>query len=135
MNRLNRKVEYALMALKYMARKPAGTLTSAKEISDSLHLPFDATARVLQVMGQRNWLHVEQGTLGGYGIGRPLEELSLYDLVAAIEGPVDIARCIHGEGCDLLSSCNIHSPITELNKKVEKFYQGLVLSEILAVTS
>jgi Rrf2 family transcriptional regulator, nitric oxide-sensitive transcriptional repressor len=56
MNRLNRKVEYALMALKVMAQKRAGELTSAKEVVEKTGCPFDATARVLQQMAQKGIL-------------------------------------------------------------------------------
>ena len=131
MNRLNRKVEYALMALKYLARKRSDELASAKEISDSLGLPFDATARVLQMMAQRELLHVEQGTHGGYRIKSDLAKVSFHDLVEVIEGPIEVARCLHGEECELLPTCNIQSPMSFLNRKLEQFYQGLWLADIL----
>jgi Rrf2 family protein len=135
MNRLNRKVEYALMALKYMAEKPASSLTSAKEISDRLDLPFDATARVLQAMAHAEILRVVQGAHGGYGIAKDLKQVSFHDLVGHIEGPLEIARCLHGEGCELLAKCNIQSPMNVLNHKLLKFYQNLALAEVLQVTT
>lgn len=132
MIRLNRKVEYALMALKFMACRPAGQLTSAKEISDALSLPFDATARVLQAMAHRGLLDVEQGASGGYRIHGDLAAISFHQLVEIIEGPVEIARCLHGEDCDLLPTCNIRSPLTALNKKLERFYRDISLREVLS---
>lgn len=131
MNRLNRKVEYALMALNFMAAKPEGALTSAKEISENLKLPFDATARVLQAMAHAGFLRVVQGAHGGYGIVKDLSEISFHQLVEIIEGPLEIARCLHSENCDLLSKCNIQSPMSVLNHKLTEFYQGLRLDEIL----
>jgi Rrf2 family transcriptional regulator, nitric oxide-sensitive transcriptional repressor len=131
-NRLNRKVEYALMALKLMAKKRPGELSSAKEISDAMGIPFDATARVLQMMAHRELLNVEQGAQGGYSIRRDLAKTSFHDLVESIEGPLEIARCLHGEeSCELLSKCNIQSPVQILNRKLAQFYQALPLSEIL----
>jgi Rrf2 family transcriptional regulator, nitric oxide-sensitive transcriptional repressor len=131
MNRLNRKVEYALMALKFMASKPSSTLTSAKEISENLNLPFDATARVLQSMAHAGFLRVVQGAHGGYVIIKDLSQISFHQLVEVIEGPLEIARCLHGEGCELLHTCNIQSPMSVLNQKLVEFYQGLSLAEIL----
>lgn len=134
MNRLNRKVEYALMALKHMAKKRPGQLTSAKEISEAMRIPFDATARVLQQMAHGGLLHVEQGAHGGYSIQRDLAKVSFHDLVESIEGPLEIARCLHSEeNCDLLSSCNIQSPVNILNRKLAEFYQGLNLCDILRI--
>jgi Rrf2 family nitric oxide-sensitive transcriptional repressor len=131
MNRLNRKVEYALMALKFMARKRVNELTSAKEISDTMSLPFDATARVLQMMAHEGILRVEQGAQGGYCIGRDLAKVSFHELVEMIEGPLEIARCLHGNDCELLDTCNIQSPMSILNRKLTQFYQGMALAEIL----
>ncbi len=51
MNKINRKLEYALMASAHEL-KILGELTTAKEVSDSFHTPFDATARVMQQMAQ-----------------------------------------------------------------------------------
>ncbi len=132
MNRLNRKVEYALMGLKIMAQKRPGELTSAKEIVDATGSPFDATARVLQQMAQRKILRSEQGAHGGYVVIRDLSKVSLYELMEMILGPMTVAKCISEEaGCDLRESCNIVSPVSVLNRKVTEFYQGLTVGELL----
>ena len=132
MNRLNRKVEYALMALKIMAQKRPGELTSAKEVVEKTGSPFDATARVLQQLAQSGILRSEHGVHGGYSVIRDLSKVSLYELMSFILGPVAVARCMNEEsGCDLQKSCNIVSPVNILNKKVVEFYQGLSLAELL----
>lgn len=131
MIRLNRKVEYALMALKFMSRKPRAALTSAKEIAEALQIPFDATARVLQILAHHDVLFVVQGTQGGYRLKQDLGKVSLYKLVEVIEGPFEIARCLSDEDCDLVGHCNIQNPIQILNRKIADFYQGLNLAEVL----
>jgi Rrf2 family protein len=132
MTRMNRKVEYALMALKVMAQKRAGELTSAKEVVDLTGAPFDATARVLQQLGQKGILRSEQGAFGGYVLVRDLSKVSFFDLMELILGPQAVAKCLHGNGeCDLQSSCNIVSPVTQFNRKLNEFYQSLSLAEVL----
>jgi Rrf2 family transcriptional regulator, nitric oxide-sensitive transcriptional repressor len=133
MNRLNRKVEYALMGLKIMAHKRQGELTSAKEIVDTTGSPFDATARVLQQMAQKGILRSEQGAHGGYIVIRDLARVSLYELMEIIMGPMAVAKCVSGEDgdCDLKARCNIVSPVSVLNRKVVEFYQGLSVAELL----
>ncbi len=132
MNRLNRKVEYALMALKIMAGKPGGELTSAKEVVERVGCPFDATARVLQQLVQANVLRSEQGASGGYTLKRDLLDLSLFDLMEAVLGPVPVAKCLHDEDvCDLRNTCNITSPIADLNKRLSEMYQSIAVGELL----
>jgi Rrf2 family transcriptional regulator, nitric oxide-sensitive transcriptional repressor len=134
MNKINRKIEYALMALKYMSQKIPGELTTAKEVSDNFRTPFDATARVMQVMAQRGWLRSEQGAFGGYQITKDLSKVSMHDLIEIIEGPTAVVRCLHKtkeSPCEIQTTCNIASPITKLNHKLNEFYQSLSLKDLL----
>ncbi|MFS4458778.1 RrF2 family transcriptional regulator [Bdellovibrio sp. HCB2-146] len=137
MNKINRKVEYALMALKYMSQKIPGELTSAKEVSDAFHTPFDATARVMQQMASKGGiLRAEYGASGGYQITKDLAKISMHDLVEIIEGPTALVKCLHKEGpCEIQGTCNIVSPVTTLNQKLIEFYKGLSLKELLVAKS
>ena len=132
MNKVGRKLEYSLMALKHMHAKKAGELTSAKEVAESYQAPFDATARVLQLMAQKGFVKAEHGAHGGYMLSRDLSELSLQDLIEVIQGPTTLAKCISDEEpCEMQSSCNIISPIAILDKKLNDFYRGISLKELL----
>ena len=133
MNKINRKLEYALMALKYMSQKIPGELTSAKEVSEAFHTPFDATARVMQQMAQKGGiLRAEYGANGGYQITKDLAKVSIHDLVEVIEGPTALVKCLHKEApCEIQGTCNIVSPITNLNHKLTDFYKSVSLKDLL----
>ena len=132
MNKMNRKLEYSLMALKHMSQKRPGELTTAKEVADSYHAPFDATARVMQIMAQKGLLKSEQGAFGGYQITRDLNKVSFNDLVVMIQGPNKIAKCLQKtETCEIQDSCNIVSPIHNLNQRLTEFYRSMTVQEIL----
>lgn len=137
MNKINRKLEYALMALKYMSQKIPGELTSAKEVSDAFHTPFDATARVMQQMASKGGiLRAEYGAAGGYQIMKDLAKVSMHDLVEIIEGPTALVKCLHKEApCEIQGTCNIVSPVTTLNQKLVEFYKSLSLKELLVSKS
>ncbi|MBO9668635.1 MAG: Rrf2 family transcriptional regulator [Bdellovibrio sp.] len=133
MNKINRKLEYALMALKYMSQKIPGELTSAKEVSDAFHTPFDATARVMQQMAQKGGiLRAEYGANGGYQITKDLAKVSIHDLIEVIEGPTALVKCLHKEvPCEIQGTCNIVSPVTNLNHKLTDFYKSVSLKDLL----
>jgi Rrf2 family transcriptional regulator, nitric oxide-sensitive transcriptional repressor len=135
MNKLNRKLEYSLMALKHMSLKNPGDLTTAKEVSESYQAPFDATARVMQMMAGHGLLKSEQGALGGYQITQDLSKLNLHELIEVIQGPTKIAKCLqHGDagGCEIKKSCNIISPVVALNQRLTDFYKSVSVRELLA---
>lgn len=133
MNKINRKVEYALMGLKHMHQKPQGQLTTIKEICAAYGAPFDATSRVMQLLVQRNWLKSEQGAHGGYQVTQDLSKVSFYELIETLLGPVGIAKCLHSpaETCELRETCNILSPMNILNKKLIEFYQGVSVADLI----
>ncbi len=128
-------MEYSLVALKYMSGKIPGELTSAKEVSDKFHTPFDVTARVMQALAQKGLLKSEQGPLGGYSIAKDMSRISFYDLLEIIEGPTQIVKCLQkDEACDVQAHCNIVSPVQTLNQKLVQFYSGLKLKDLIVGT-
>ena len=117
MNRMSKKMEYALMALQLFSEKPSGTLTSAKEVSEKMHISFEVTARALQALSACGLLKSEYGVTGGYSLARPLAEVSLHELSEMLEGITILVKCLtNDEVCETHPTCNIISPITKLNK-------------------
>ncbi|MEY4615618.1 MAG: hypothetical protein RJB66_578 [Pseudomonadota bacterium] len=130
MFKLNRKVEYALIALKHMFHKRPGELTTAKEISDTYGCSFDTIARVLQILAHKNWLHSSHGATGGYVIVKDLSKMSFYQLSETLIGPLRLVKCLSGS-CKIKSNCNIVSPVQVLNDRLVDVYQKLSVQEII----
>ena len=133
MFKINRKLEYALIALRHMSAKAPGQLTSAKEICDIYNAPFDPTSRVLQVMAQHEIVRAEQGAHGGYQIFKDLSKVTLFDLTEMIEGPIQIVNCFHGNysHCDITASCNVISPMLNLNEKIAGLFKTINVKELI----
>lgn len=137
MNKLNKKTEYALMALKYFYEKSKDAnagLISAKEVSEATHAPFEVIARVLQVLSSRGILKAEYGVSGGYQLVKELTDVSVLQLIEILEGSKELTKCLGPENeCELLSQCSILAPVKKLNQKVKQFYGSISLAEVLHV--
>ena len=133
MFKINRKIEYALIALRHMSRKQPGQLTSAKEICDIYFTPFDPTARVLQIMTQEGVLQAVQGAHGGYLIVKDIAKISLQELSSWIVGPIEITNCFHGDSshCGVTANCNIISPMLNLNQRLNKLFSEIVITDLI----
>jgi Rrf2 family nitric oxide-sensitive transcriptional repressor len=132
MNKMNRKLEYALMTLKYLSQKIPGELTSAKEVSDNFKTPFDATARVMQAMAQKGLLRVEHGALGGYQIAKDLNKVTMLHILDIVEGPTSLVKCmVNKNPCEMHGTCNIVSPMHVLQHRLNEFYGNITLKELL----
>ena len=136
MNRIHRKVEYALISLRHMKSKPMGELTTVKEICRNYGCSFDATSRVLQIMVQKGLLKSEQGAQGGYRVIRDLTEVSLHDLMEMLIGPIRVVKCLEEKekNCEMLSRCNVMGPLSYLNERIVNFYQSIYLEPMLSVS-
>ena len=130
MFKMNRKVEYALMALKHMSHKRPGEISTAKEIAETYGCSFDTIARILQIMTQKSWLQSTQGVAGGYILIKDLAKVSFYDLAILILGPIQLVRCI-SSSCQIKQKYNIVSPAQNLNAHLIEFYRSLSLFSLL----
>ncbi len=137
MNKIHRRVEYALIALKHMKQKPEGELTTVKEVCRQYACSFDATSRVMQTMVQKGLLKSEQGAFGGYSIRKNLKKVNLYELIEMVVGPIGIVRCLNTDqgDCDMEASCNVIAPLAHLNKQIIQFYNKINIDEMLNITS
>lgn len=131
MIKLSKKMEYALISMKALSQKSPGDLTSAKEISSFYGASFDVVSRVLQTLNQAGIVKSIQGVQGGYHLLKNLDDVTLHDLIEVIEGPLALVRCIHDvESCEMIKSCNIISPVTLLNGKINDFYKTIRISDL-----
>ncbi len=94
---MSKKTEYALVALGHLAEQP-GRVASAREIAEGRQLPQALLMNILKNLQTHGLLHSTRGVKGGYRIGRELNSLSLYELVAIVDcSPPDT-----GEECGCL---------------------------------
>jgi Rrf2 family protein len=132
MFKIHKKVKYALTALKYMKKKPAGELSTAKEICAAFKMPFDPTSRVLQIMTQHEILSAVQGAYGGYRLVGRLDKISIYDLSRMVIGPISITDCTSDDcRCERLSECVIKEEMFRLNGRLVKVFKDMKVSEML----
>ncbi len=134
MVRLSKKVEYGLIALRHMAARPAGEISTAKEVADRYGVPFDLLAKVLQRLGKAGLITSHQGMRGGYSLAKDPREIPVSMIIHAIEGsaPV-ITQCLADgpQSCEVFEACTIKSPMTKVQANIERAFHDMTLSEIV----
>ncbi len=134
MLKVNKKTEYALIALKHMAIKNNDELTSAREVSDIYKVPFDTTAKIMQALANKGLLNSNQGVKGGYTLKQSLKDINFVDLTEIVEKKNFDFTCEGPSGlCNLYAQCNIKSPLQSINYKVKEFFQNISLYELLQI--
>ena len=131
---LNRKTDYALVALAYMADRP-GQWSSAREIAQSSDVPLALLMNVLKTLHQGHILRSTRGMRGGYQIAADLERLSLYDLTRAVAQADSAPQGQAGEpeccGRYKIDKTGLHGPVHAFHHKLRQFLKAVKLSDLV----
>ena len=139
MLRLTKKADYGLMALKYLAEQTtpgssgdAASAQSAKDIAEAYHIPPQLLAKILQTLAKAGLLVSHAGTNGGYALARSASEMTAFEVIRAIDGPLFITSCItiHG-ACDLAGHCTIKEPLRKVNDSIKDLLNGIRISDLI----
>jgi len=140
MLRLTKKADYGLMALKYLAEQTddstdsgsLGSARSAKEVAEAYHIPPPLLAKILQTLARAGLLVSHAGTNGGYALARRAKDISAFEVIRAIDGPLFITSCItiHGT-CDLAGHCTIKEPLRKVNDSIKDLLSGIRISDLV----
>lgn len=104
---LSRKADYALRAVKHLSTLPKGKLGSINSIAAAEAIPREFLAKILKDLTRGSILVSFQGVTGGYRLQGTPKDVSILDVIEAIEGPVHINLCTEGDncGCDQADTC------------------------------
>jgi Rrf2 family protein len=132
MLRLTKKADYGLMALKYLAEQAENGAQSAKDIAEAYHIPPQLLAKILQTLAKAGLLVSHAGTHGGYALARNARDISAFDAIRAIDGPLFITSCItiHGT-CDLAGHCTIKEPLRKVNDSITDLLSGIRIADLV----
>jgi Rrf2 family transcriptional regulator, iron-sulfur cluster assembly transcription factor len=107
---LGRRADYAIRATLDLARHP-GRLRKAREIGAAMSVPASFLPQILAQLVHAGLVSSTAGPRGGYGLLVDPAELSLLDVVTAVEGEVEQAPCVlRGGACGGPDPCVVHRP-------------------------
>jgi Rrf2 family protein len=131
MLRLTKKADYGLMALKYLAEHSDETSISAKDIAEAYHIPPQLLAKILQRLAKVGILRSHAGMNGGYSLLKRAREISAFEVIHAIDGPLFITSCGPSHsGCDLTDSCTIKEPLARVNDSISGLLRSISIGDL-----
>src|SRR5437763_1930029 len=133
MLRLSKKADYALIAMKHLAVRGADASSSAREIAELYDVPIELMAKVLQRLVRRGLLASQHGTRGGYQLARRPTQISVADVIQAIEGPVTVTACSTEDGqCEQFDKCNVRDPLYRVRERILSALGECTIAELAA---
>lgn len=131
MLKLTKKADYGLISLKHLALRQNAGAASAKEIAETYRIPLPILAKVLQRLVREGFLISEQGTNGGYRLGRDPRMITTLEVIRAIDGPIILTSCFtdHGD-CGLSSNCTVREPLRKVHEGILRLLDGITISDL-----
>jgi Rrf2 family protein len=130
MLRLSKRSDYALIALRHLAT-PAAKSASARELAERFDIPLELLAKVLQKLVRAGLLTSHQGIRGGYVLARPALEISVADIIVAVDGPLTVTACSdEDQTCDQYLKCNVRDPLWRLKDRIVSALTSCTLAEL-----
>ncbi len=134
MLRLNRLTDYGIVVLAQMASAP-GAQRSAQQIAHDTAVPLPTVAKLLNALARAGIVVSARGASGGYGLARAAGEITIAEVVQALEGPIALTACVDGssDSCDVESLCPMRGNWEQVNHAIRKALQEVTLADMSLV--
>ena len=122
---LSRSCEYGIRAILYMASRPVGQLLSTREMAATLGISSHFLTKTLQRLSAKGLLVSYRGPNGGVTLARSADEITLLDVVEAIDGLDVVERCVMGfPECSDEYPCSLHGYWKKIRERILEMLSG-----------
>jgi FeS assembly SUF system regulator len=133
MIRITKQTDYGIVLLTHLAAHPERQF-AAPELAAEARLPLPMASKILKLLARDGLLASHRGVKGGYSLARGAEEISMAEIIVALEGPIAITECVSVESdCTHEALCPVRSNWRRINEAVRGALEGITLAEMAGV--
>ena len=131
MIRLSRITDYGIVLMAHLASSEPGCVHAAREVAAETHLPHPVVSKILKSLARADLLVSHRGAKGGFSLARDPAEITVPEMIAALEGPISLTECAHHQGaCAQEDSCDVREPWQRINSAVEDALARITLADL-----
>ena len=130
--RLTSATDYAIRAMIHLGCLPEDGQALRDEIARAENIPTSFMAKVLRRLVRAQLLRSSRGVHGGFTLARPGSEITMLEIVEAIEGPLGLIDCGIEDGCDRSCSCPAAPVWVHVQAQVESILAGTTLEDLVS---
>jgi len=130
MLKLGKLADYSTMIVTVLAAEPE-RLYSAHELAGRTHVAAPTVSKLLKQLTKSGLVESLRGARGGYKLARPAGDITVADVIAAIDGPIGLTQCsVHKGDCAVESYCGVRSNWRLINAAIHQALQSLTLADM-----
>ena len=131
MFKINRKTEYALRGLRYLANSRMNETVMIREIAQAADASPAFVAKIFQLLSAAGLVTSSRGVVGGFRLSRPPEKINLREILEATEGPISVNVCVvDDDACDLTDTCAAHKVWRKVRYSLNKMLEQITLKDL-----
>jgi Rrf2 family transcriptional regulator, iron-sulfur cluster assembly transcription factor len=132
---LNRGVEYGIEGLLYLARNGKGRITLLREVSHATSIPETFLSKIFQRLVRSGLICSRRGFRGGFHLARPASQITLRDVIEALQGPIsppgpESAAGSGGFGSRARGA--LQEVLREAQTRVRKIFEETTVADLIA---
>jgi Rrf2 family protein len=118
---ITRQADYALRAMLFLAELDENTRAATSQIAKEKQIPPSFLAKIISQLSIAGIINTSRGARGGVTLARPAEEITLLEVIEAIDGPIALNQCtLSKNGCPFMDTCPIHDVWCEAQAELVK---------------
>ena len=131
MLRVSRLTDYSTVVMAYLAARP-DTAHKAKDIAQNTHVALPTVSKLLKLLARAGLLAAQRGMNGGYSLARPAHDITLAQIIHAMEGNIALTDCGHHQqgACTMESLCAIRNNWRTINGVIQETLQNISLADM-----
>ncbi len=128
---LTGKTELTIRALNELNRRGSTTVTRGEDLAAALDTTKNYLPQVMSPLVSHGWVASTAGPSGGYAIATSSDDISLLQLIEAVEGPAEDGQCVlKGTPCPDQGPCALHEPWTRARSALMNELAGTPVAEV-----
>lgn len=131
---LSSKSDHGLLLLSLLARKKASEFVSLADISNESDLPYAFISRIASQLSKKGILESREGSTGGYKLSKNPKEISVAEVIEALDGPWNPTKCDHeGKSCTHQKICPMQNTWqSNLKNKMWQIMENYTLKDLIS---
>ena len=118
---ITRQADYAIRAVRYLAKQGPNQRSATSTVAQEMKIPPSFLAKIISQLSIAGLLHTSRGARGGVTLARDAKEISLLDVVEAIDGPILLNECVGDPAdCEFSNDCLVHPIWVEAQESLVK---------------
>lgn len=130
--RLTRGADYGARGMVYLASRPPDSVVLVSQIAAAEQLPQNYLAKIFQDLAKGGIVRSHRGARGGFSLARPASQITLRQVIEAVEGPLALLRCLAPwEGCDRMDTCPIYPVLASAQNQLVAVLDATTLQDLV----